>query len=214
MKKVYIILIVFMSLSFAYSQEMYFLVGSNFTKYKFNSTNGSMRTKLQSGSGSNYEIGFNYPLSSYNENFSCSTSFTLNEFNANAGTYGNSYQWNTKYFGLQSSLKYMFPISNDFQIGFKGGANLSSILYGKQNINGVIYDLTKQKEFSGLLISYFTGIQSNYKFNVSNYNSDYLGFLSISYGFLNSINISNKTEEKLSFKTQQIQLGIHFNFYQ
>lgn len=214
MNKSYLLLIAFIMITNSYSQEIYFLAGSNITKYKFKSSDATMITELQNGTGPNYEIGANYPLSNYNENFSCSTGITLNEFNAIAGSYGSNYQWNTKYVGAQSALKYMFSISNDFQVGLKSGVNLSSIFYGKQNINGVIYDLTKQKEFSGILFSYFTGIHANYKFSVSSYNAYYLGYLSISYGFLNSINTSNNTDEKLSFNTQQIQFGIHFNIYQ
>ena len=191
-----------MTLTNCYSQEVYFLTGSNFTKYNFKSSAVPMATALQSGTGSNYEIGYYFPLKS--DEFSYSAGITLNEFNAQAGSPANNYQWNTKYLGAQSTLNYTYSVSNAFQIALKGGMNLSQIIYGKQNSNGSIYDLINQKEFSGALLSYFVGFQANYKFNN-------LGYLSLGYGFLNGINTSNSTQEKVSFNSQQIQFGVHFN---
>ena len=202
MRKVYLLLIAFMVLANSYSQEVYFLTGSNFTKYNFKSSNEPMTTALQSGTGSNYEIGYYFPLNS--DEFSYSAGITLNEFNALAGSPANNYQWNTKYLGAQSAFNYTYSVSNAFQIALKGGVNLSKIIYGKQNINGTIYDLINQKEFSGALFCYFAGLHANYKFND-------LGYLSLGYGFLNGLNTSNSTQEKVSFNSQQIQFGIHFN---
>ena len=191
-----------MALTNSYSQEVYFLTGSNFTKYNFHSSNEYMSTVLQSGTGSNYEIGYYFPLKS--DEFSYSAGITLNELNAAAGSPSNNYQWNTKYIGIQSALNYTYSISNSFQIALKGGVGLSKIIYGKQNSNGTLYDLVNQKEFSGPFFSYFAGINANYKF-------DDLGYLSFGYGLLNGISTSNSTQEKLSFRTQQIQFGVHFN---
>ena len=202
MRKLSLLIIVFFAFTNCYSQEVYFLTGSNFTKYNFKSSNQTMTTELQCGTGSNYEIGYYFPLKS--DEFSYSAGITLNELNAVAGSSANNYQWNTKYLGGQSALNYTYSITDAFQIALKGGINLSKIVYGKQNINGVIYDLTNQKEFSGIYFSYFAGVHANYKFNN-------LGYLSFGYGILNGMNTSNSTQEKLSFNTQQIQFGIHFN---
>ena len=202
MRKISLLLIAIMALTNSYSQEVYFLTGSNFTKYDFKSSNEPMVTRLQSGTGSAYEIGYYFPLKS--DQFSYSAGITLNEFNALAGSPANNYQWNTKYLGAQSALNYSYSVSSAFQIALKAGANLSKIIYGKQNINGTIYDLINQKEFSGALFSYFAGLIANYKFND-------LGYLSLGYGFLNSINTSNSTQEKVAFNSTQLQFGIHFN---
>jgi hypothetical protein len=86
----------------------------------------------------------------------------------------------------------------------KGGLNLSKIVYGKQNTNGVVYDLLDQKEFSGVLFSYFAGTHINYKFND-------LGYISLGYGLFNGLNTANSTQEKVTFKSSQVQFGIHFN---
>lgn len=202
MRKLSLLLIAIIAISNSYSQEVYFLTGSNFTKYNFKSSNEPMVTALQSGTGSNYEIGYYFPLNS--DEFSYSAGITLNEFNALAGSPANNYQWNTKYLGAQSALNYTYSVSNAFQIALKGGLNLSKIIYGKQNINGVIYDLIDQKEFSGVFVSYFAGTHFNYKFND-------LGYISLGYGLFNSINTSNSTQEKVAFNSTQIQFGIHFN---
>ena len=202
MRKFYLLLIAFLALTNSYSQEVYFLTGSNFTKYDFKSQNSPMTTVLQSGTGSNYELGHHFSLKI--DEFSLSVGVTLNEFNALAGSSANTYQWNTKYIGVQSALHYTYSVTKEFQVALKAGVNLSKIVYGKQNTNGVVYDLMDQKEFSGALFSDFVGMHLNYKF------SD-LGCVSLGYGLLNSRNTSNRTQEKVAFTSTQLQFGIHFN---
>jgi hypothetical protein len=185
-----------------FSQEAYFLAGSNFTNYIFKSSEGAMTAQLQSGTGSTYEMGYSKPLK--NQKISCSIGITLNDYNAVAGSQSESYEWNTKYLGVQNAVSYNFSLSNDFQLFVKGGVNLSTIIYGKQNINGAVYDLMGQDEFSGIFLSPFVGAQVRYKLND-------LGYLSFGYAFSKSLNLFNTSQEKLSFNTNQILFGIHFN---
>jgi hypothetical protein len=197
------LLIAFLITSFQlFSQEAYFLAGNNFTKYVFKSSKGAMTTQLQSGTGSTFEMGYSMPFK--NEKIYYSIGLTLNDYNAVAGSQSESYQWDTKYIGVQNAISYNFTLSNNFQLAVKGGVNLSTLLYGKQNINGAVYDLMGQDEFSGLFLSPFAGIQTRYRLND-------LGYLSLGYTFSKSMNPFNTSEEKLSFNTHQILFGIHFN---
>ena len=202
MRKFYPLLIFFFAFVNSYSQEVYFLTGSNFTKYNFNSQVEPMVTALQAGTGSFYEVGYDFSLNS--DVLSYSLAFTLNEYNALAGTPVASYSWQTKYAGAQMSLNYLQKVTKRFKFGLRAGLNISKIIYGKQNINGVIYDLSDQKEFSGLYFSYFGGASVNYKLNDS-------GYLSFGYGYSNGLNTANSTQEKVIFNNQQILFGIHFN---
>lgn len=202
MKKVATLLVVFFALSNCYSQEAYFSTGSNFTKYSFKSSNGAMQTRLQSGTGTNYEIGFSMPFK--NDKFSYSLGVTLNEYNAVAGSLTNSYKWDTKYVGLQGALNFAFCKISNFQFVARGGISLSTIIYGKQELNSSIYDIKKQDEFSNLLVIPFAGLQTKYKLNE-------FGYLSVGYGISKSISPFNISDEKLSFTTNQITFGIHFN---
>lgn len=196
------LLIAFLITSFQlFSQEAYFLAGSNFTKYVFKSSNGTMATPLQSGTGSSYEVGFSRPTKT--EKFYYNIALTLNDYNAVAGSQFESYRWETKYIGIQNAATYNFDVYNDFQLTLKGGVNLSTIIYGKQNSNGAIYDLMRQAEFSGIVLSPFVGVQTRYKLND-------LGYLSLGYAFSQSLKPFNTSAEKLSFNTNQILFGIHF----
>lgn len=201
MRKTLLLAVTLFSLTNLYSQEVYFLTGSNFTKYNFESRVGTMSTQLQSGTGTSYEIGYSIPFKK--NQFSYSFGATLNAYNAVAGSNVNTYQWDTKYLGGQCALIYTCTLSKSFNISAKLGSNLSSIIYGKQSNNGILYDITNQKEFSGLLLSTFAGIQTNYTFNNS-------GYLSLGYGYSNGINITNSLSENLTLKTNQILFGIHF----
>jgi hypothetical protein len=185
-----------------FSQEAYFLAGSNITKYTFKSSEGVMTTQLQSGTGSSYEMGYSSPLK--DQKIFYDISITLNDYNAVAGSPANSYKWETKYVGVQNAVSFNFPVANNFQLMLNGGLNLSTIIYGKQTVNGVVYDLMGQDEFSGLLLSPFVGAHTRYKLN------DF-GCLSLGYCFSKSLNPFNVSPDKLSFNTNQILFGIHFN---
>lgn len=202
MRKNYL-LIAFLFLSFQlFSQEAYFLAGSNFTKYVFKSSDGGLTSKLQNGTGSTYEMGYATPI--IIKGVYLNIGLTLNDYNTVSGTQSESYTWNTKYIGIQNGLSYNYSISEDFELSVKGGLGLSSIIYGKQNINGTIHDLVGQDEFSGVFISPFIGAQTRFKLNE-------IGYLSLGYAYTASLNPFNSSKEKLSFTTNQILFGIHFN---
>lgn len=202
MMKNYFLLAILITSFQLFSQEAYFLVGSNITKYSFKASGESMATKLQTGTGSSYEIGFSTPLKY--QKVSYAISMTLNDYNAIAGSPVNSYRWETKYIGIQNAISYNYPISTDFQLLVNGGLNLSAIIYGKQIVNGVVNDLNSQDEFSGIVFTPFVRLQTRYQLN------DF-GYLSLGYGFSKKLNLFNVSPEKLSFNTNQILFGIHFN---
>ena len=202
MRKLSLLLIAILAISNSYSQEVYFLTGSNFTKYSFTSGEGSIATSLEAGTGTTYEMGFTRPLK--NNRFSYTVGVNLNECNVVAGSLANSYSWNTKYLGVNNSLNLNVPLTSNFKLFFKVGLNLSTIIYGKQSINGAIYDLKSQDEFSGLTFIPYTGVHLKYKLN------DF-GHLSIGYAVSKSVILFNISQEKLTISNNQILFGIHFN---
>jgi hypothetical protein len=201
MRKKLLFFLTILFISNSYAQELYLLTGNNFTKYEFDANGQSMSTSLQSGTGTTYEIGYAIPIR--NKDFLYSFAVNLNNYNALAGNAANSYEWNTKYLGAQAALQYNQKITSFFSLTAKAGVNLSTIIYGKQSIDGEIFDLINQKEFSGLFVGGAGSIHTNYKINT-------IGFLSLGYGYSYTISTSNSSQEKLSFITNQILLGIHF----
>lgn len=202
MIKNYLLLVMLITSFQLFSQEAYFLAGSNITKYTFKSSEGVMATQLQSGTGSSFEMGYSSPLK--DQKIFYDVSVTLNDYNAVAGSSANSYKWETKYIGVQNAVSFNFPVANNFQLMLNGGINLSTIIYGKQTVDGAVYDLMGQDEFSGVLISPFVGAHTKYQLND-------LGYLSLGYSFSKSLNPFNVSPDKLSFNTNQILFGIHFN---
>lgn len=202
MRKIYLLVIALIAMANSYSQEVYFLTGSNFTKYNFSSNEGFMTTSLQSGTGTNFEMGYTRPLK--NNRFSHTVAINLNEYNAIAGSMANSYRWETKYLGVNNALNFSVPVTKNFKLSLKAGLNLSTIIHGKQEINGAIYDLKSQDEFSGLIFIPNTGVQLKYKLN------DF-GYLSFGYGLSKSLILFNISQEKLTTSTNQILFGIHIN---
>jgi len=201
MRKLILLLTLMLLFITSNAQRAYFTTGTNFSMFNFDSPI-AMATPLKSGTGTFYEMGISKVLKS--ENLSYSLGVNLNEYNSVAGDFANSYSWNTKYVGVNNSIDYSIGLIGNFRMMFQGGLNLSTIVYGKQSINGAYFDLFKQKEFSGLNISPFA--QLSVQVPIQD-----LGFLSLGYGINKSFFPMNSSEEKLSITTNQLRFGIHFN---
>ena len=201
MKKLTILIVIMCSLQSVHSQEVYFSAGKNFTTYDYKNSSGASNTNLKSGTGNFFELGYIKPLQ--NEKFAYSVGLALNEYNNVGGNSVNSYTWNTQYLGAQGGFTYSILDRGDFDILPKFGLNMGTIISGKQTINGTYYDLTKEKEFSGLLLTPSLGFQVKY-----NLSSD--GFISLGYSYCKGFNLSNSTDQKLSFNTNQLQFGVHY----
>ncbi|WP_269240370.1 hypothetical protein [Flavobacterium limnophilum] len=190
-----------------FSQEIYFNTGKNYTKYTYKNTDNQQNKDLQAGTGNFYEMGFVKPLGL--KKLSYELGLSLNEYNAIGGNSANSYRWDTQYLGIHGGLSYSLLTNKNkpkknFDILARAALNISTLVYGKQEINGIYYDLMNQKEFSGILLEPSAGLAAKYAFSS-------FGSLSLGYNFCQSINITNNTEEKLSFSTNQIRLGLYFN---
>lgn len=207
MIKNYLLLIFLLVSASIFSQEIYFSTGKNYTKYIYKDANLQKNPNIQSGAGSFYEVGFTKPF--VKKSILYSLGLSLNDYNALGGNSVNSYRWDTQYIGLHGGLLYKFyshKINSKNNIDFlvKTGLNASTLIYGKQEINGIYYDLMHQKEFSGIILESSVGVMV--KYNIPSF-----GGLSLGYDYCQSINISNSLKEKLSFNTNQIELGVYFN---
>ncbi|WP_417940856.1 hypothetical protein [Flavobacterium sp. RS13.1] len=189
-----------------FSQEVYFNTGKNYTNYRYKNADGQQRKDLQVGTGNFYEIGLKKPLGLKKVSYEFGLSF--NEYNAIGSSSDNSYRWDTQYLGIHGGLSYSLLTNKNkpekgFDILLGAGLNASTIVYGKQELNGIYYDLMNQKEFSGILLQPSVGLVAKYAFSS-------VGSLSLGYNFCQSINITNNSDEKLTFRTNQIKLGFNF----
>ncbi len=202
MIKNYFLLIFIVGSCQVFSQEIYLNAGKNYTKYIYTNALPQSSSKLQSGTGNSYEVGIIKP--DENEHFSYGLGISLNEYNAIGGTSASSYRWDTQYLGAAAKIYYSFlPDSKNIDFLLNCGLNGSTIIYGKQQIDGTYYDLVYQKEFSGIWIGASAAVQLKYQI-------ESFGYLSLDYSVIQNLNVSNTTKEKLSFSTQQIALGFHF----
>jgi len=203
MRKLILLLTLLPLITTTYAQRAYFSTGTNFSTFNFISPS-PMSTPLTGGTGSNHEMGLSLILKP--ENLSYSVGLNLNEYNAMAGDFANSYSWNTKFLGLNNSIDYSIPLIANFRVILQGGLNLSTIVYGQQVINGACYDLIKQDEFSRLNIT--PHVHLAFTAPIKD-----IGFISLGYGVNKSFFPMNNSEEKLSITTNQFVFGLHFNIH-
>ena len=200
MRKLLLLVVLVCSIQNMHSQEIYLHMGKNFTQYDYKSGNDSSPS-LQAGSGNFYEIG--YVMTLNNEKLKYAVGLSLNEYNALGGDINSSYSWNTQYMGIENTFSIAFVNWNGLQASANGGVGIATLIYGKQNLNGQYLDLSSQKEFSGIWIAPRLGLTASY-------NVDNDIYLSLGYAYSKSFNVSNSTDEKLSFNNNQIQFGVHF----
>ena len=91
--------------------------------------------------------------------------FVYNEFNAEASSFSSSYLWKTRYMGIIN--KFSYNLSNCcYNTGLNtfltAGFSTSTLSGGDQLINEDYYDLSKSKDFLGVNIQPFIGINSQY----------------------------------------------------
>jgi hypothetical protein len=208
MKKFLLSLLVVGVQFFGFSQKAFISYGHNFTKYDYKNSNGDSNSNLKGNDGSAIEIGYQMPLKKYKtvdlSNFYYTVSLTLDQFNAKGGDLNNTYNWETTYVGLQNKFGYsLFKKKSGFEAIVYGGFNFTSILKGEQTINQIVYDISKNEEFSGVLIKPF--LEFEIKYAISEKIDVKMG-----YSISRTSHLTNQSTEKLAFNNSQIQLGFYF----
>jgi|LauGreSuBDMM15SN_2_FD.fasta_scaffold35025_2 hypothetical protein len=203
MKKVTLLIVVFISFAKSYSQEIYLKTGRNFTSYAYR---GDKEYDFKTSVGNSFEIGH----SKHFKNVYCYTlGLTLNEYNAITKQGSSIFtSFNTQYLGIQNSIQLRVFKIKFVEVDAKAGINMATILYGKiiQNESGIstVDDLNKAEAFKGLVFQPVLGVEAKLKLTPQ-------GYLSVGYNRTNSYNLSNtKRIEDYKFKTDQISFGVHF----
>ena len=184
------------------AQDIYLKTGLNNTTYNYKSTTGEKNKTFQSDLGNAYELGYRFPLLDRSR-FFYDVGFVLNEYNAVVGEADASIKWKTGYVGIQSTIIYTVIKYDYFSIDVKGGGGLNTILYGKEDIDGVVYDLRNNSDFRGAVFHVLLGLQGNL------IATEYCHF-SVGYNYSKTISTLQKPE-KFSIESSQIMFGIHFS---
>lgn len=200
MKKLFLVTLFFTTCLLS-AQGVFFKMGKNFTSFSYKNTTPFTEKIKINGTGSSYELGYAMPLKY--KDFSYLGSVTLNDYNATGESDLNNLEWKTTYIGVQNVVDYRFYDSFYFFISAQAGLNVSTMLYGKQQLNNATYNLTKNKDFSGLILQPVLGLNAKYYISKS-------GYLSLGCNFTKSMSL-NPTPEKVSFNTFQILFGGYFD---
>ena len=191
-----------------YSQEINFSVGSNFSDYSFYANENFSA----SGIGSYAEIGYTKVLGKKtSKSLSYSVSLNMNEYNASTGNMASYYEWQTNYVGVKNMINIpLITIADIMKFEFSAGINLSHILKGKQIINSMVYDISKNSEFDG--INAWTDLGINLKFELKEDVKLAIGY-SISgnkviTGSNNSIILDDQSVDNVEINNDNIRLSL------
>lgn len=197
------------SFQFVSSQEIYLYTGKNFTNYHYKNVLGETSPIIDRKNKSHFEEGHHYEIG-YVKHFKKTpltyiVGLNLNEFNSKYFLPNTSslYTWKTKYIGIQNLAAYtFFKTKNGFDISIKGGFNVSTLLNAEQSANDIYYDISKNDDFSGIIIQSSIGLSVKYK--VSERIS-----LNLGYNLSTVINATENAKSELRFSNNQIEFGIN-----
>lgn len=192
-----------LSLQVLNAQSIFIKSGRNLTHYKFaNATSES--PLLQNEIGQSYEFGY-ISKKPIDNKFYYGVSLGLEQYNASGGQYStNALVWETNYANFKGLGYYKIYGNKKNSIAVKGGLGLATLIHGRQQINGARFDLLKQDEFNGLLLSPQIGM--SYNFSIDNGIS-----LLLDYDYANQFNLTNSNDQKLSFINHSLSLGFSVN---
>ncbi len=199
----------------AFSQEVFFKTGKNFTTYDFKSSAGAGITFLP-GLGNSYEFGIGFPFiekggsSSNTRSFAGQSptwlryegSLTFDSYDSYGGDLNNNYSWETSFGGVRNRLSVVGSIGS-IELGLVGILGASKMITGTQSVNNSRFDLRQYEDFSGVFVQ--GGLGGSASFQVVNQ-----GFLSLSYDYTKSFRVGEQTPDLLRLNNQRIIFGIHF----
>ena len=212
--KTILYLLLFFSFT-GFSQSLVFKTGLNFTDYDYKNSKNITNSNIDSSTGSFYEVGYIFEIrtGNFRKRAGCSlciselnytSSISLNQYNAKGGNNIDQYSWDTNYIGWNNYINYSFLSQKQFlDISIKGGLGIATIINGKQQMGGQIFDLKYNNEFNGLWIYPTIGLNIRYDL----FNQTYL---SLGYDFTKLFSL-NKNSESLSFNNKQLGFGILIN---
>jgi hypothetical protein len=189
----------------SFSQSIYLKLDKNISRFDFVSSEGKMDSDIQSNIGSGFEVGYSTLLYKKHPRFSYSGGITYNEFNASVGTSANLIKWQTVYLGVKNSITYTFIKIRKGSLGIKLGQNISKLIFGKEEVNGILFDIKNQKDFKGILLQNVAGLEVKYLISK---NVDF----GLGYNYMYSIDLASKAPQKFSIVTQQLSTTLYFKF--
>lgn len=199
MKKIVLVCFLFICFNFSNAQEVYFTHGKNISNYELIQESGD-KIPIENGIGNSFEMGYKSKYITTTP-FYYTLGLSYNQFNSLGKTTGLNMEWKTNYIGLNYAFYYNFFQNKRSDFALKLGANMHTLVYGKQEVNQVQMDIVNNREFSGLNIGMQSGLVYNYHINSE-------CSLVLGYTHTKLFNISNSTKEKVLLNNQNFSVGL------
>jgi hypothetical protein len=208
MRNHYLFVIFLLHFFSVHSQSFFVKSGKNFTNYEYYNSEGVKAIGLGTDVGNYHEFGTAFSSKRF-KRFTYELSIVLNEYNSIVIAPNPAMTYKTQYLGLSNTVLFSIIKSKYFVFDAKTGINMNTILYGKQEVEGVIKDIKESNNFKNLLLMSTLGVQA--KVVLTSQVNLSLGF-DYQYNFFDNT-IFDKgvtvTNENLFFNNKQIRLGVY-----
>lgn len=211
MIKLVVILVLFLSIQSAFSQQMSLKAGQSFSKLKFEDSQGNELGNLLSVNHFFMAAGYRTALwpDQLNSKLFGNLGLRFSGYGSKGSdaTLDNYYEWDLSYLGLSLGLDYEFYEVGNFAgfVSIKVSPELmirgSQTITGPQNINNGVYDLMGEEDFNTPITFFRGGIGARYQLA-----SNASMFIEYTYG--KSYSFFDSGADKLNILAQYFGVGV------
>lgn len=200
MKKITLLLVLFMATSIATAQQIYVEGGKTLSTFDYKNSQGNSLDNLQATAHSFMALGYRNELFTKNLNFSAGLHYAGYGAIGSDDVVGNFMEWEASYVGLNAGLDYNLFKIKKAHVYVKGSVSAAFFVQGMQTLNNSVIDLKNNDDFDTTLVTMQAG--AGFSHPISENLSFYLQYV---YG--KSLDMASGDAE-LKFKSNNVGFGL------
>jgi len=200
MKKITLLLLLFMATTIATAQQFYAEGGKSSTSFDYKNSQGQSLSNLQATTQSFMGIGFRDQFFKKNLNFSAGLHYAGYGAIGSDDVVGNFMEWEANYAGLNVGLDYDLLKFKKASVYVKGAVSAALFVQGTQTLNHNVINLKNNDDFDTTLVTMQLG--AGFSHPISDKLSFYAQYL---YGKSTD---TAKGDAVLKFKSNTISFGL------
>jgi len=200
MKKITLLLALFMATTIATAQQFYAEGGKSSTSFDYKNSQGNSLSNLQATTQSFMGIGFRNQMLTKNLNVTIGASYAGYGAIGSDDAVGNFMEWEANYAGLNVGLDYNLFHIKKASVYVKGAVSAAFFVQGTQTLNNSVINLKNNDDFDNTLVTMQAGAGFSHPI------SDKLSFY-VQYMYGKSLDMAPGDAE-LKIKSNNVSFGL------